>query len=129
MAADSPTQINNRVQRIFLRMCVLLGKISWERRHPCLLASVSRSLPEARRQGCLRSQEIRIGSGCRNATWRLLREKTPNTGNGFGFVSGAPRVGREDDLQLWRKGNRDEHAISHISMKYGLWHIAYGIWS
>src|SRR5215471_9982685 len=29
---------------------------SWERRHPCLLASVSRLSPEARRQGCLRSQ-------------------------------------------------------------------------
>jgi len=28
----------------------------WERRHPCLRASVSQSLPETFRQGCLRSQ-------------------------------------------------------------------------
>src|SRR5262245_9934639 len=28
----------------------------WERRHPCLLASVNQSLPEASRHGCLRSQ-------------------------------------------------------------------------
>jgi SpoIID/LytB domain protein len=36
---------------------------SWERRHPCLLASISESLPETRRQGCLRSQGYSRSSG------------------------------------------------------------------
>ena len=30
--------------------------LPWERRRPCLLARVSQSLLEPRRQGCLRSQ-------------------------------------------------------------------------
>src|SRR5215510_3311929 len=31
----------------------------WERRHPCLLASISESSPEIRRQGRLRSRRFR----------------------------------------------------------------------
>src|SRR5262245_27933558 len=38
----------------------LLPKITWERRHPCLLDSVSQYLPERCRHGCLRSQNNAI---------------------------------------------------------------------
>src|SRR5215813_4464309 len=137
MALASPAPTSNRVQRIFLRMCVFLrkGRANCLGAPPILACGVSGNdrLTEASRQGWAAlpgslpypRASLFIVSGRRNATRRLLREKTPNVRGGFEFVSGLRRGGWEDNLPRCGKV-RAGYAICHIS--YEMWHMAFDIW-
>src|SRR5215475_706257 len=116
MALASPAPTSNRVQRIFLRMCVLLGKSvrSPTFRPQAFGITEWICIPGLRPKGGTTSYEGSCGKR------RQMRPPVSVL-----LVDHEEKAGKTICRIVERL--RGVYAICHIS--YEIWHMAYGIWS
>src|SRR5262245_21885285 len=116
MALASPAPTSNRVQRIFLRMCVLLGKSV---RSPAFRPQAPDADPFCD------TKRFRLKAGLR--TMKAPAEKDAKCARRFRVCEWITnrKVGRRS-AAFWSGSGADmTYAIFH--MKYGICHISYGL--
>src|SRR5262245_45258627 len=115
MALASPAAPSNRVQRIFLRMCALLGKSV---RSPAFRPQAFGitewiCIPRFRLKAGLRTMKASAGKDAKSARrFRVCEWITKR------------RLGRQS-AALWR-GSGEDMPYATFHMKYGIWHLTYG---